>query len=118
MKIKIENRKKNEIMNDIETCLNYIDNYNIKELNSKWRVELDDDLLNNLKVAKDFLMNLFQEKLTDDIFGKINNTVVKKIFRACKLIYLWNFQIYFNHMFWYNMQIVRKRGRREKNDKK
>ena len=84
MKIQIKNRKKYAIMNDIEMCLNYIDNSNIQELNNKWRIELDDNLLNNLKVAKDFLMNLFQEKLTDDIFDKINNTVINKIYRACK----------------------------------
>lgn len=71
MKIPIQNRDTNEIMRDIEIWLNHIDNSNIEELNSKWRVELNDDLLKNLKIAKDFLINLFQEKITENIFYKI-----------------------------------------------
>ena len=71
MKIPIQNRDTNEIMRDIEIWLNHIDNSNIEELNSKWRVELNDDLLKNLKIVKYFLINLFQEKITENIFYKI-----------------------------------------------
>ena len=84
MKIPSENREKKDIIKDIETCLEHIDNGNIYELNSIWRVELNDDILNSLKFAKDFLINSFHEKITNDIFDKLSNNILNKIQKAFK----------------------------------
>lgn len=81
MKIPCENRKAEEIKKDIEKCLNYIDNGNIYDLNLIWKVNLNDGLLSNLRTAKDFLINLFQEKITNDLFEKLNDTLLHKIFK-------------------------------------
>ena len=35
--------------------------------------------INNLRLSKEFLINQFQEKITDDIFEKLNNNLIKKI---------------------------------------
>lgn len=41
----------------------------IYELNIKWNVDLNENYLNNLKSAKEFLINLFHEKLTDGVMN-------------------------------------------------
>ena len=66
-KIPNENRNKKDIVEDIEKCLEFIDNGNLTELNSIWRTNINEDILNNLRIAKDFLINLFHEKITNDI---------------------------------------------------
>ena len=35
--------------------------------------------INNLRLSKEFLINQFQEKITDEIFEKLNNNSIKKI---------------------------------------
>ena len=83
-KIPTENRENTAINRDIETCLNYIDSGNIQELNIKWRTNLNEDSLMELRMAKDFLINLFHEKITSDIFDKISNNLFSKIIGKCK----------------------------------
>ena len=68
MKIPFENRENKEVIKDIETCLQHIDNGNINELNLIWRVELNENILNNLRYAKNFLINLFHERITNEIY--------------------------------------------------
>lgn len=84
MKIPTDNRADDEIKKDINDCLNYIDEGSIEKLNKKWNVNLEDNYLNNLRFAKDFLTNLFQEKATDGIFQRINNNNIKKIWKNVK----------------------------------
>lgn len=84
MKIPIDNATEDVIKKDIENCLKNIDNGDINQLNLKWKVHLNNDQLNNLRLAKDFLINHFQEKITDDIFQKLNNNIIKKIWESCK----------------------------------
>lgn len=57
---------------------------NIAKLNEKWNVQINDKDLNNLRLSKDFLINQFQEKITDDIFEKLNNKTIKGIWERCK----------------------------------
>ena len=83
-KIPTENRENTAINRDIDTCLNYIDSGNIQELNIKWRTNLNEDSLMELRMAKDFLINLFHEKITSDIFDKISNNLFSKIIGKCK----------------------------------
>ena len=86
MKIPIDNNSTGEsIKKDIEDCLTYIDNGNITNLNKKWNVQINDKHLNNLRLSKDFLINQFQEKITDDIFEKLNNNIIKKYGNVVKL---------------------------------
>ncbi len=85
MKIPIDNYSTEEIIKkDIEDCLTYIDNGNIAKLNEKWNVKINEKYLNNLRLSKDFLINQFQEKISDDIFEKLNNNIIKKIWVCCK----------------------------------
>lgn len=83
MKIPTENRKEESIQKDINDCLEYIDNGNISELNIKWNVDLNENYLNNLKSAKEFLINLFHEKLTDGVFEHITNKIIRRIWKYC-----------------------------------
>ena len=84
MKIPIDNITEEVIKKDIEDCLKYIDNGDINQLNLKWNVHLNDNQLNNLRLAKDFLVNQFQEKINEDIFQKLNNNIIKRIWQCCK----------------------------------
>ena len=84
MKIPTTNRQEEEIKKDIDDCLKYIDKGDIDKLNSKWDVHLNDIYLNDLKEAKNFLINLFHEKITDNIFQKLNNKIIKRIKNFCK----------------------------------
>lgn len=84
MKIPTDNATEEVIKKDIEDCLKYIDIGDINQLNLKWKVHLNNNQLNNLRLAKDFLINQFQEKITDDIFQKLNNNIIKKIWDSCK----------------------------------
>lgn len=86
MKIPFENRENKEVIKDIETCLQHIDNGNINELNLIWRVELNEKILNNLRYAKDFLINLFHEKITNEIYEKLTYNILNKIFKKAKSI--------------------------------
>ena len=45
-------------------------------------IELNDDILNSLRFAKDFLINSFHEKITNDIFDKLSNNILNKIQKA------------------------------------
>ena len=83
-KIPSENRNEEFIIKDIEKCLKLIDNGNTQELNLIWRANITKEILNDLRMAKDFLVNLFHEKITNDIFETINNNFVSKIMRKCK----------------------------------
>lgn len=83
MKIPID-RKEKEIYKDIQNCLEFINKNEKDELNDIWRVYLTDDDLNCLRIAKDFLINLFQEEITNDIFSKINSSILHKIWGTCK----------------------------------
>ena len=80
-KIPTENRSKENIIKDIEKCLSYIDTGNLYELNLIWRANINKDILNDLRIAKDFLINLFHEKITIDIFDNINNNLAAKIMK-------------------------------------
>ena len=84
MKIPINNRTQENIQKDIDDCLKLIDQSNIIKLNARWNVHLNGKYLNNLKAAKDFLMNLFHEHLTDSIFSHINNSIIHRIWKFCK----------------------------------
>ena len=83
-KIPSENRNEKYIIKDIEKCLKLIDNGNTQELNLIWRANITKEILNDLRMAKDFLLNLFHEKITNDIFETINNNFVSRIMRKCK----------------------------------
>ena len=83
-KIPSENRNEKYIIKDIEKCLKLIDNGNTQELNLIWRANITKEILNDLRMAKDFLVNLFHEKITNDIFETINNNFVSRIMRKCK----------------------------------
>ncbi len=99
MKIPIDNNSTGEsIKKDIEDCLTYIDNGNITNLNKKWNVQINDKHLNNLRLSKDFLINQFQEKITDDIFEKLNNNIIKKYRNVVKL----KFVFLYYYLFFYN----------------
>ena len=67
-----ENRKQEDIIKDIEKCLKLIDEGNARELNFIWKANITKEILNDLRMAKDFLLNLFHEKITNDIFENIN----------------------------------------------
>ena len=85
MKIPIDNNStEKSIKKDIEDCLIYIDDGNIAKLNEKWNAQINNKDLNNLRFSKDFLINQFQEKITDDIFEKLNNKTIKGIWERCK----------------------------------
>ena len=80
MKIPIDNNSTEEsIKKDIEDCLRQIVNGNIAKLKEKWNVQINDKDLNNLRLSKNFLINQFQEIITDDIFEKLNNNIIQKI---------------------------------------
>ena len=84
MKIPFENRENKEVIKDIETCLQHIDNGNIIELNLIWRVELNENILNNLRYAKDFLINLFHDKITNEIYENLTHNILSKMFKKVK----------------------------------
>jgi len=46
-----------------------------------WNTNLDNDHLNNLRLAKDVLINLFNEKLSYDIFQRMECNFIKRIWR-------------------------------------
>ena len=79
-----EYRRQEDIIKDIEKCLKYIDKGNTQELNLIWKANITIEILNDLRMAKDFLLNLFHEKITNDIFETINNNFVSRIMRKCK----------------------------------
>ena len=79
-----EYRRREDITKDIEKCLKYIDKGNTQELNLIWKANITIEILNDLRMAKDFLLNLFHEKITTDIFENINNNFVTKIMKKCK----------------------------------
>ena len=81
MKIPTEFRAESDIKNDIDNCLKFIDKGNINELNGMWNTNLNNDHLNNLRLAKDVLINLFNEKLTYDIFQRMKCNIIKRIWR-------------------------------------
>ena len=81
MKIPTEFRTESDIKNDIDICLKFIDKGNINELNGMWNTNLDNDHLNNLRLAKDVLINLFNEKLSYDIFQRMKCNIIKRIWR-------------------------------------
>ena len=82
-KIPSKNRQDEEIIKDIEECLKLIDDGNITGLNSIWRANINREILNDLRMAKDFLINLFHEKITHDIFDNIKNNKLTKIMGIC-----------------------------------
>lgn len=65
-KIPNENRLNEDIIKDIEKCLKLIDDGIINELNIIWGTNINKEILNDLRMAKDFLINLFHEKITND----------------------------------------------------
>ena len=79
-----ENRKQEDIIKDIEKCLKLIDKGNTQELNFIWKANITKEILNDLRMAKDFLLNLFHEKITNDIFENINNNNLTKVMKKCK----------------------------------
>ena len=60
-----------------------IDEGKINELNIIWRANINREILNDLRMAKDYLINLFHEKVTNDIFDNINDNIVTKIMKKC-----------------------------------
>ena len=82
-KIPNENRNKTDVIEDIEMCLKLIDEGEISKLNFKWRTNINKEILNNLRLAKDFLLNLFHEKITNELFETSNNKLIQKIMRRC-----------------------------------
>ena len=82
-KIQSENRQDGDIIQDIEKCLKLIDEGKINELNIIWRANINQEILNDLRMAKDYLINLFHEKVTNDIFDNINDNIVTKIMKKC-----------------------------------
>ena len=56
-----------------------------------WNTNLNNDHLNNLRLAKDVLINLFNEKLTYDIFQRMKCNIVKRIWRklTTPITHLW-----------------------------
>ena len=84
MKIPINNKTEGEIKKDIEDCLRYIDSGERDQLNEKWNININDNQLKNLQFAKDYLINQFQDKITEDIFKRLNNNKFKKIWNWCK----------------------------------
>lgn len=83
MKIPID-RKEKEVYKDIQNCLEFINKKEKKKLDDIWRVNLTNEDLNCLRFAKDFLLDLFQEEITKDIFSKINSSFLRKIWNGCK----------------------------------
>ena len=56
----------------------------IIELNLIWRVELNENILNNLRYAKNFLINLFHEKITNEIYENLTHNILSKMFKKVK----------------------------------
>ena len=79
LNIPVDNKTENEIKINIDECLKSIDKGNIGKLKSIMKINLDEEILNNLRICKYILSTLFNDEINDFIYERINNTIMKKI---------------------------------------
>ena len=79
LNIPVDNKIENEIKSNIDEWLKSIDTGNIEKLKSKMKTNLDEEILNNLRICKYILSTLFNDEINYFIYERINNTIMKKI---------------------------------------
>ena len=83
LNFKIEEKTEKEIRKEIDNCLSAIDQGNSDYLNNIWKIKLDKGKINDLRLAKYTLGNLFEDGINDIIYNKIHNRFLRFIAKFC-----------------------------------
>ena len=99
LRIEKEPKTKAEKETIILNCLNYIDNKDKDKLKEIWKVDINDDILKTLRIAKNFLINniyMSKEEIGKDICNLIEDKFYGKLDK-CKNFFkkIWIHLIYF-----------------------